>query len=46
MIRQFLCVRDAVREFRRGGVVPEISCAAGKIIHMSSVHEIIPGPGM
>jgi glucose 1-dehydrogenase len=34
-----------VREFKRRGVVPEISCAAGKIICMSSVHEIIPWVG-
>ena len=42
---QFLCAREAVREFKRRGVVEEISCAAGKIIHMSSVHEIIPWAG-
>jgi glucose 1-dehydrogenase len=42
---QFLCAREAVREFKRRGVVPEISCAAGKIICMSSVHEIIPWAG-
>jgi len=42
---QFLCAREAVREFKRRGVVPEISCAAGKIISMSSVHEIIPWAG-
>ncbi len=39
---QFLCAREAVREFRRRGVAPEVSCAAGKIICMSSVHEVIP----
>ncbi len=39
---QFLCSREAVREFKRRGVVPEVSCAAGKIIHISSVHEVIP----
>jgi glucose 1-dehydrogenase len=42
---QFLCARAAVREFRRRGVVEEISCAAGKIICMSSVHQIIPWAG-
>jgi len=42
---QFLCAREAVREFKRRGVVPEVSCAAGKIIHMSSVHEVIPWAG-
>jgi glucose 1-dehydrogenase len=42
---QFLCAREAVREFLRRGVVPEISHAAGKIICMSSVHEVIPWAG-
>lgn len=41
----FLCAREAVREFKRRGVRPEISCAAGKIICISSVHEIIPWAG-
>ncbi|MEO8250494.1 MAG: SDR family oxidoreductase [Burkholderiales bacterium] len=39
---QFLCARAAVREFVRRGVDEKVSVAAGKIIHMSSVHEIIP----
>lgn len=42
---QFLCCREAVREFKRRGVKPGVSCAAGKIICMSSVHEIIPWAG-
>jgi glucose 1-dehydrogenase len=42
---QFLCTREAVREFLRRGVVPEISQAAGKIICMSSVHDVIPWSG-
>ncbi len=42
---QFLCAREAVRIFRRQGVRPEVSCAAGKIICMSSVHEVIPWAG-
>ncbi len=42
---QFLCAREAVREFKRRGVVREVSCAAGKIICMSSVHEVIPWSG-
>ncbi|NER35665.1 MAG: SDR family oxidoreductase [Oscillatoria sp. SIO1A7] len=42
---QFLCAREAVKEFIRRGVVPERSIAAGKIICMSSVHEIIPWAG-
>ena len=39
---QFLCAREAIREFKRRGVVPAISSAAGKIIGISSVHEVIP----
>ena len=42
---QFLCAREAVGEFKRRGVRPEISCAAGKIICVSSVHEVIPWAG-
>jgi glucose 1-dehydrogenase len=42
---QFLCARRAVAEFLRRGVVPEVSCAAGKIICMSSVHQEIPWAG-
>ena len=42
---QFLCARSAVREFLRRGVAPEVSRAAGKIICMSSVHEVIPWGG-
>jgi len=42
---QFLCARAAVREFLRRGVVASISCAAGKIICMSSVHQEIPWGG-
>ena len=42
---QFLCAREAVREFMRRGVVPATSCAAGKIVCMSSVHEVIPWAG-
>jgi len=42
---QFLCAREAVREFKRRGVVKEISVSAGKIICMSSVHETIPWTG-
>ncbi len=42
---QFLCAREAIKEFLRRGVVPERSAAAGKIICMSSVHEIIPWAG-
>jgi glucose 1-dehydrogenase len=42
---QFLCSREAVREFKRRGVRPSISCAAGKIICISSVHDVIPWAG-
>lgn len=42
---QFLCARQAAKEFLRRGIVPEVSCAAGKIICMSSVHQIIPWSG-
>jgi glucose 1-dehydrogenase len=42
---QFLCAREAVREFLRRGVVPALSHAAGKIICMSSVHDVIPWAG-
>jgi glucose 1-dehydrogenase len=42
---QFLCARAAVREFKRRGVRPEISCSAGKILCISSVHEVIPWAG-
>ena len=42
---QFLCAREAVREFKRRGIKPEVSCAAGKILCISSVHEVIPWGG-
>ncbi|HZT23701.1 MAG TPA: SDR family oxidoreductase [Verrucomicrobiae bacterium] len=42
---QFLCAREAIREFKRRGIRPEVSCAAGKIICISSVHEVIPWAG-
>ena len=42
---QFLCAREAVREFLRRGVIPELSCSAGKIICVSSVHDVIPWAG-
>ncbi len=42
---QFLCAREAVRQFKRQGVRPGVSCAAGKIICISSVHEVIPWAG-
>lgn len=42
---QFLCAREAIREFKRRGVRPGVSCAAGKITCISSVHEVIPWAG-
>jgi glucose 1-dehydrogenase len=42
---QFLCAREAAREFLRRGVDPSRSKAAGKIICMSSVHQVIPWGG-
>jgi glucose 1-dehydrogenase len=42
---QFLCAREAIREFLRRGIVPAVSRAAGKIICMSSVHQVIPWAG-
>lgn len=42
---QFLCAREAVRRFLAQGRNPTVSRAAGKIICMSSVHEVIPWAG-
>ena len=42
---QFLCAREAIKEFLRRGIDPSKSVACGKIIHISSVHEIIPWSG-
>ncbi|ARK11536.1 SDR family oxidoreductase [Fibrivirga algicola] len=42
---QFLCAREAIREFLRRGPRPDVSRATGKIICMSSVHEAIPWAG-
>ncbi len=42
---QFLCAREAIKEFLRRGMRPDVSKAIGKIIHMSSVHQIIPWAG-
>jgi glucose 1-dehydrogenase len=42
---QFLCSREAVREFRRRGACPELSRAVGKILCISSVHDVIPWAG-
>ena len=42
---QFLCAREAVREFQKRGMRPDVSRALGKILCMSSVHEVIPWGG-
>lgn len=42
---QFLCAREAAREFIRRGVTPSLSSSAGKIICVSSVHDLIPWAG-
>ncbi len=42
---QFLCTREATREFKRRGVDDKVSVAAGKILCMSSVHQEIPWAG-
>jgi len=42
---QFLCAREAVREFLRRGPRPELSVATGKVIVISSVHDVIPWAG-
>ena len=42
---QFLCAREAIADFRKKGVRPEVSRAVGKIICISSVHEEIAWAG-
>jgi glucose 1-dehydrogenase len=42
---QFLCAREAIREFLRRGPRPELSCSLGKVICLSSVHDVIPWAG-
>lgn len=42
---QFLCAREAIREFLKRGMREKVSKSLGKIIHMSSVHEVIPWAG-
>ena len=41
----FLCAREAAREMIRRGPRPEVSRATGKILCISSVHEVIPWAG-
>jgi len=42
---QFLCAREAVRYFKKQGLDPSISSAMGKILCISSVHDLIPWAG-
>lgn len=42
---QFLCAREAIKVFLKRGIDKSRSLACGKIIHTSSVHEIIPWGG-
>ena len=42
---QFLCARRAVNAFLEQGIDPAVSCARGKIICISSVHDVIPWAG-
>lgn len=42
---QFLCAREAVKAFMGQGIHPGISCSMGKILHISSVHDLIPWAG-
>jgi len=42
---QFLVAKAAIKEFMRRGMRKEVSNSLGKIIHISSVHEIIPWAG-
>ena len=42
---QFLCCREAVRRFLDQEERPELSRARGKIVCVSSVHEVIPWAG-
>jgi len=41
---QFLCAREAIKRFLQQGASP-VSNAVGKILCMSSVHEVIPWAG-
>ena len=42
---QFLCTREAVRVFMRQGIDRRVSVSAGKVICISSVHDVIPWAG-
>ena len=42
---QFLCSREAIRLFKKQGVNKDVSVSAGKIICISSIHDLIPWAG-
>ena len=42
---QFLCSREAIRLFKKQGVNKDISVSAGKIVCISSIHDLIPWAG-
>ena len=42
---QFLCAREAARIFLNQGVDRQISFSAGKLVFMSSIHDIVPWEG-
>ncbi len=42
---QFLCAREALKEFLKTGIRKGVSRSAGKLLHISSVHEVIPWAG-
>jgi len=42
---QFLCCRESIKAFLKQGINKDISYAAGKIVMMSSVHDVIPWEG-
>lgn len=42
---QFLCAQAALKQFRKQKGERKVSRAAGKIIHVSSVHQLIPWAG-
>jgi glucose 1-dehydrogenase len=42
---QFLCMREAIREFLRRGVARAVSAAAGKIVCISSIHQNLAWAG-
>jgi glucose 1-dehydrogenase len=41
----FLCAREAIRIFKKQGIDRNVSYAAGKLMFISSVHDIIPWEG-